>query len=249
MKRALRGALAGWLVLGAPAMADTGWPQYGGDQGGQRHSIAAQLTPGNVARLGQVWSYSTGVLTRHAGAVAKSAFENTPILDEGKLFVCSSFQEVSALDPGTGKEIWRFDPHLPDDPKINYPNSFNCRGVAYWKGSDGRGRIYLAANNRRLYALDAATGKPIAGFGDHGAAMIDDRKLERRGQLQFSSPPIIARGVVVVGSSVDDNQRVDELHGVVHAFDAMTGAPKWSFDPIQGPRAGASNVWAPLVGR
>src|SRR5262249_28089828 len=155
-----------------------------GDQGGQRHSTAAQLTPGNVGRLHQAWSYSTGTLTRHAGSISKSAFENTPILDEGKLFVCSSFQEVSALDPGTGKEIWRFDPHLPDEAKIDYPNSFNCRGVAYWKGSDGRGRIYLAANNRRLYALDAATGKPIADFGDHGAAVIDASKLARPGQMQ-----------------------------------------------------------------
>jgi quinoprotein glucose dehydrogenase len=246
MKRAL--LAAGWMAMVGPAVADTGWSQYGGDQGGQRHSAATQIAPANVARLRQAWSYSTGALTRHAGAVSKSAFENTPILNEGKLFVCSSLQEVSAIDPGTGKELWRFDPHLSDDMKLNYPNSFNCRGVAYWRGSDGKGRIYLAANNRRLYALDAATGKLIAGFGDQGAAVIDDSKLQRPGQMQFSSAPIISRGVVVVGSSVDDNQRVDELRGTVHAFDAMTGAPKWSFDPVQGPnlRAGASNVWAPI---
>jgi quinoprotein glucose dehydrogenase len=244
MKRAL--VVASCMLLVSPAMADTGWSQYGGDQGGQRHSTAAQITPGNVGGLRQAWSYSTGALTRHAAAISKWAFENTPILDEGKLFVCSSFQEVSALDPGTGKEIWRFDPHLSD--KVRFHDSFNCRGLAYWKGSDGRGRIYLAANNRRLYALDAATGKPLARFGDHGAALIDDRKLEHAGQMQFSSPPIVSHGVVVVGSSLDDNQRVDELHGVVRAFDAMTGAPKWSFDPVQGAnlRAGASNVWAPV---
>src|SRR5207244_1432560 len=112
-----------------------------------------------------------------------------------------------------GKEIWRFDPHLSDDRKLNYPNSFNCRGVAYWKGSDGKGRIYLAANNRRLYALDAGSGKLIESFGDHGAAVIDDHKLERPGQMQFSSPPIVSHGVVVVGSSLDDKQRVDELRG------------------------------------
>lgn len=159
MKRVL--LVTGCMLLASPGLADTGWSQYGGDQGGQRHSSAAQLTPGNVGRLRPAWSYSTGALTRHAGSVHKSAFENTPILDEGKLFVCSSFQEVSALDPGTGKEIWHFDPHVSDDAKINYPNSFNCRGVAYWKGSDGRGRIYLAANNRRLYALDAATESPL----------------------------------------------------------------------------------------
>jgi len=237
------------LVLTVPcAAAEPGWPAYGGDQGGQRHSSATQITPANVTGLRQAWSYSTGVMTRHAGSVAKSAFENTPILNEGKLFVCSAFQEVSALDPGTGREIWRFDPHLPDDTKLNFPNSFNCRGVAYWKTNDGKGRIYLAANNRRLYALDAATGKPIESFGQHGAAVIDDSKLQRRGQMQFSSAAIVSRGVVVVGSSVDDNQRVDELRGTVHAFDAMTGVAKWSFDPIQGQnlRAGASNVWAPI---
>lgn len=247
MKRALRGFVTGWMVLSAPALADNGWPQYGGDQGGQRHSSASQITPANVGQLHQAWSYSTGALTQHAGSVSKSAFENTPILDEGKLFVCSAFQEITALDPGTGKEIWRFDPHLPDDMKINFPNSFNCRGVAYWKGGDAKGRIFLAANNRRLYALDAATGKPIASFGDHGSAVIYDGKLERRGQMQFSSPPIVSHGVVVVGSSLDDNQRVDELRGTVHAFDATTGAPKWSFDPVQeNLRAGAANVWAPL---
>jgi quinoprotein glucose dehydrogenase len=246
MNRAL--VIIGCMLLASPGLADTGWSQYGGDQGGQRHSSAAQITPANVTGLRQAWSYSTGAQTRHAGSVSKSAFEDTPILDEGKLFVCSSFQEVSALDPGTGKEIWRFDPHLSDDRKLDYPNSFNCRGVAYWKGSDGKGRIYLAANNRRLYALDAATGQPVPGFGDHGAVVIDDRKLQHAGQMQFSSAPIVSRGILVVGSSLDDNQRVDELHGTVHAFDAMTGAPKWRFDPIQGQnlRAGASNVWAPI---
>ena len=239
---------ASCMLLASPALADTGWSQYGGDQGGQRHSSVSQITPANVTSLRQAWSYSTGALTRHAASISKAAFENTPILAEGKLLVCSSFQEVSALDPGTGKEIWRFDPHLPDDRKIDYPNSFNCRGVAYWKGGGGKGRIYLAANNRRLYDLDIATGKPIATFGDHGAAMIDGSKLERRGQMQFSSPPIVARGVVVVGSSLDDNQRVDEARGTVRGFDAMTGALKWSFDPVQGPnmRAGAGNVWAPI---
>jgi quinoprotein glucose dehydrogenase len=236
------------MMLTWPAWADTGWPQYGGDQGGQRHSTAIQITPANVGQLHQVWSYSTGALTRHAESISKSAFEDTPILDEDKLFVCSAFQEVSALDPGTGKEIWRFDPHLPDDRGLNFPNSFNCRGLAYWKGADGKGRIFLAANNRRLYALDVATGKPIESFGDHGSTVIYDGMLERRGQMQFSSPPIVSHGVVVVGSSLDDNQRVDELRGTVRAFDAMTGAPKWSFDPVQGAnlRAGAANAWAPL---
>ena len=224
----MRQFLAGWiatLLLAGPAWAGAaGWPQYGGDQGGQRHSPAAQITPANVGKLRQAWSYSTGALTRHARAIDASAFENTPILDEGKLFVCSPFDEVSALDPGTGRQIWRFDPHVSDDPDIDYPNSFNCRGVAYWKDANGRGRIYAVTNDRRLIALDAATGKPIESFGKHGTVVIYAGKMARPGQMQFSSAPIVSRGVVVVGSSLDDNQRVDELPGTVHAFDAMTGA-------------------------
>ena len=250
MKRVLFAAGMMGLAL-TKAQADTGWSQYGGDQGGQRHSAATQITPANVTGLRQAWSYSTGAMTRHAGSMRASRFQNTPILNEGKLFVCSAFQEVSALDPGTGKVIWRFDPHLSDDIKLDYPNGFNCRGVAYWKGSGGKGRIYFAANNRRLYALDAATGKPIESFGQHGSALIYDGKLRREGAMQFSSAPIISRGVVVVGSSIDDNQMVDEARGTVRAFDAMTGAARWSFDPlggdpVQGVRAGASNVWAPI---
>ena len=183
MKRVL--LTVGWMAAVAPAAADTGWSQYGGDQGGQRHSAAAQITPANVTGLRQAWSYSTEAMTRHAGSVSKSAFENTPILNEGKLFVCSAFQEVSAIDPGTGQEIWRFDPHLADDRKLDYPNSFNCRGVAYWKDGTGKGRIYLAANNRRLYALDAATGKPVESFGQQGSAVIYDGKLRRQGAMMF----------------------------------------------------------------
>jgi quinoprotein glucose dehydrogenase len=248
MTRHLGRLAAGLMWLSAPALADTGWPQYGGDQGGQRHSTATQITPANVGQLRQAWNYSTGDATRHAQALKGSSFENTPILDEGKLFVCSAFQAVSALDPGTGKEIWRFDPHAPDDPKLSYPNSHICRGVAYWKGPDGRGRIYLAANNRRLYALDAASGVPIQSFGDHGAAVIYDGALHHETEMEFTSAPIVSHGIVVIGSSLDDNQRVDELRGTVRAFDALTGAPKWSFDPVQGAnmRAGAANAWAPL---
>lgn len=234
-------------MAGRGIAAEPGWSHYGGDQGGQRHSTARQITPANVTGLREAWRYSTGALTRHkTGFSISVAFENTPILAEGKLFVCSSFQEVAALDPGTGRQIWRFDPRLPDD--LSYPNSFNCRGVVYWKGSDGKGRIFLAANNRRLYALDAATGKPITSFGQNGAAVIYDGKLRRKAAMQFSSAPLVSRGVVVVGSSIDDNQMVDEARGTVRAFDAMTGAIKWRFDPVQGKniRAGAANVWAPI---
>jgi quinoprotein glucose dehydrogenase len=68
--------------------------------------------------------------------------------------------------------------------------------------------------------------------------------------MQITSPPVVARGVVVVGSSIDDNQRVKEVSGAVRAFDALTGAPRWSWDPLASAPAsviaGAANVWAPM---
>jgi quinoprotein glucose dehydrogenase len=228
------------------------WGYYGGDQGGQRFSSAAQITPANVDRLEVAWTYSTGDLKRKGQAIERSAFENTPILAEGRLYVCSPFNEVSAVDPRSGRELWRFDPEIATD--VNYPNSYDCRGVAFWQASANgacSSRIYLNTNDRRLIALDAATGKPCADFGTQGTVKIDPELADaRRGAIQTTSAPIVTHGVVVVGSSIDDNQKVDEIRGTVRAFDAITGAPRWQFDPManagEGVRGGAANVWAPM---
>jgi quinoprotein glucose dehydrogenase len=236
------------MALAVPAMAGTGWPQYGGDQGGQRYSSASQITPANVGQLHQAWSFSTGAMTAHARAMDDASFEDTPILDEGKLFVCSPFYEVMALDPGTGRELWRFDPRVNDDPHQGYPEGFKCRGVAYGKDASGRGRIYLATADRRLIALDVASGMPVEGFGVHGTVTVSSGTLENTGQMQFTSMPLVSHGVVVVGSTFGDNRRAFELPGTVHAFDATTGAPRWSFDPLADAheKTGAANVWAPM---
>jgi quinoprotein glucose dehydrogenase len=233
--------------------ADVDWPFYGGDAGGQRYSTAGQVTPANVRDLKVAWTYSTGELARHD--LKHAAFENTPILAGGRLYVCSQFDAVSALDPGTGKPLWAFDPKV--DPKVSYPNDFVCRGVTYWRDPKApadapcAARIFLGTVDRRLFALDAATGKACADF--HGGQPVDVGEgvmLTRKGQMQITSPPVVVRETLVVGSSIDDNQRVREVSGAVRAYDPRTGAAKWSFDPLAnaGPDfvAGAANVWAPM---
>lgn len=242
-------------ALHVAAAPDVDWPFYGGDQGGQRYSTAAQITPQNVAALTVAWSYSTGDVASKGLALKHSAFEDTPIMAGGRLYVCSPFNEVSALDPGTGKPIWRFDPQI--DPNVRYPNDDVCRGVAYWRdpaappGAWCAERIYMNTNDRRLFALDAATGKLCPWFGTDGVVDISAGvHLFRDGEMQITSPPVVARGVVIVGSSIDDNQRVKEVSGAVRAYDARTGAPKWSWDPLASAPAdvvaGAANVWAPM---
>ncbi len=266
MHRTILWALIASLSIGMPALAaDPGWPAYGGDQGGQRYSPAAQITPGNVMQMKKAWTFSTGDMASKGDAMKASAFENTPILAEGRLYICSPFNEVSALDPGTGKQIWRFDPKV--DPDIDYPNGYTCRGVTFWRDpKPAKGicaaRIFAATVDDRLIALDAATGRPCPGFGDKGTIRIASVPAPvHKGEAQITSAPVVSHGVVVVGSSLDDNQRVREVHGVVHGFDAVTGAPKWNFDPIpRSPAApnaaswsgngaeqtGGANVWAPM---
>ena len=51
-------------------------------------------------------------------------------------------------------------------------------------------------------------------------------------EVQITSAPVVTHGLVIVGSSIDDNQRADAPRGTVHAFDAETGNLRWSFDPI-----------------
>jgi len=249
-------ALAACSPPRAPtASADVDWPFYGGDAGGQRFSSAGQITPANVRGLKVAWTYSTGELARHGKQLRHASFENTPILAGGRLYVCSQFNAVSALDPATGKAIWQYDPKV--DPDIEYPNDNICRGVTYWRDpaaparSPCTERVYLPTADRRLIALDAASGARCTGFGKNGVVDVGgDVTLVHAGQMQITSPPVIARDTIVLGSSIDDNQRAREITGAVRAYDVRTGALRWTFNPLAaagpGVVAGAANVWAPM---
>jgi quinoprotein glucose dehydrogenase len=230
------------------------WDYWGGDAGGTRFSSIAQITPANVNNLVRAWEFHTRDLeTRPQAAMARTKFEATPLFVEDSLIFCSPFNEVIALDPGTGAEKWRFDPRISTEQRP--ANRFNCRGVAYWvdpqaaSGAACRSRIFTATNDVRIIALDARDGKPCEGFGENGEVKIDvGIKLLWPGEFQFTSAPVVSRGVIVVGSSIADNVRVDAPLGTVRAFDARTGQPRWNWDPLEhrGIEAGHANVWAPI---
>ncbi len=101
----------------APALAaEPGWPTYGGDQAGSRFSPAHQITPANIDGLRREWIYHTGDVARRPPALIKRIkFETTPILVDDKLVLCSSFNEVIALDPASGRQLWRYDPKVAAD--------------------------------------------------------------------------------------------------------------------------------------
>lgn len=236
-------------AVAAPASAQSSeWPVYGGDAAGHRFAAANQITGANVAGLRLAWVYRTGDLLRRHGR-----FEATPLLVDGSLIVSSPLGRVSALDPLTGLERWTYDPHI--DLHGDY-GDFANRGVSTWldvaatAGAACRRRIYLGTVDARLIALDAASGTPCDDFGAHGMVDLTRDLLnapDELGEFEVTSPPAVVGNLVVVGSSVGDNNRLDAPNGVIRAYDARTGAERWSWDPI--PRTPGARDTTPGRGR
>lgn len=242
------------VVLGSPSASASAWEHWGSDPGGMRFSPLDQILPSNVGTLVRAWEFGTGDLAgRPPELMKRTKFEATPLFVDDSLVFCSPFNEVIALDPGSGQQKWRYDPKISTGQRL--ANRYVCRGVAYWvderatPGTPCHARIFMGTNDARLIALDARTGVPCAEFGKGGEIRLDvGMNLEWPGEFQITSPPVVSRGVVVVGSSIGDNRRVDAPLGTVRAFDARTGASRWSFDPLvhDGVTAGQANVWAPM---
>ena len=228
------------------------WTAYGHDEGGSRYSPLAQVTPRNVGQLKVAWVSRNGDFSDGSRTGSPSAFEATPLMVAGTLYVVTSFSRVLALDPQTGAQRWAYDPKI--DLARSYANALVQRGVATWvdplraPGQPCHRRIFLATLDARLIALDARTGSPCADFGKQGQVDLSQGvgAIHAHGDYSMTSPPAIddADGLVVVGSSIADNGSVSMPRGVVRAFDARSGARRWSFDPVpRNPNDPAHKTW------
>jgi len=246
-----------WLVSGAHAQVRTeaGWPSYGGDAGGARYSLASQIDRSNVAKLKVAWTYRTGAFPHDAELDHKAAFEATPILVDGRLFLSTPYDHVIALNAETGAKIWEFDPKL----ELPYGASeVTSRGVSAWREKSAKSgqpcalRIFIGTLDARLIAVDGVTGKPCTDFGLNGEVdLANGVRLRDPGDYQVTSAPAIAKDLVITGSSIGDNRAVSVERGIVRAFDVRTGAQRWSWDPIPwaldtNPRTGAGNAWSTI---
>jgi quinoprotein glucose dehydrogenase len=258
------------ITTGAAAVADSGWPAYGGDAGGTRYSPLAEITPANVAELRPAWIFRSGELGQGVKDWRRSAFEATPILYDATLYLTTSSTDVVAVNARDGTLRWRHDSQSRKD--LHYSDGVS-RGVSLWVDEASapealcHASIYAPTLDGRLLALDAATGKLCTDFGEHGAVNLLNgvRSQFKEGDewrnYLVTSPPAILDGKVIVGSSIGDNRAVLEELGTVRAFDAKSGTLVWSWDPI--PRdaanpvfkewsaervqtASAANAWAPL---
>ncbi len=259
------------IVFGALSVADAqkqkssgDWSAYGRDAGASRFSPLDQINRGNIAKLKNAWTYRTGAEEVKAAGAKNAAFESTPILVDGLLYLTTPYSRVIALDPATGAEKWIFDPQIALDRRYSEQTS---RGVSAWPAATDKKkasrRIFVATLDARLIALDAATGKTISDFGENG--QVDLKRDVRFGKYndyqnyQVTSPPAVIGNLVVVGSAIGDNGGVEMERGVVRAYDTVTGKLRWSFDPIptaekdpahktwageSSTKTGAANAWS-----
>jgi len=246
MIRSLLGAV---LALCIHQAAAESWHAYGGNRGGERYSALDQINRGNVARLEPAWTYRTGEPERFPERFEDSSFESTPIIVGDKLVLCTPFNRIVALDPASGAEQWTFDAEVSlDNPQAMI---YKCRGITQWTdplaapGTACRTRLFMGTSDSRLFAIDGETGERCAGFADNGEVFVEPSKeLLFPGEVHLDSPPVVVNGVVVIGSSIADNQRAEGQSGRVSAYDARTGALRWRFDPIpRDPADPAANTW------
>ncbi|MEN5090400.1 glucose/quinate/shikimate family membrane-bound PQQ-dependent dehydrogenase [Pseudomonas protegens] len=239
----------------APAIPDGDWQAYGRTEFGDRYSPLKQITPANIGKLQEAWRIRTGDMPTAKDPV-EITNQNTPLKVNGKLYACTAHSKVLALDPDTGKEIWRFDPQIqgPNGDDFRGWAHMTCRGVSYYdeanfKNTDAISqpatlspagqaiaascprRLFLPTADARLIAINADTGKVCEDFGNKGAV---DLKAGigpfTPGGYYSTSPAAITRNLVIIGGHVTDNESTNEPSGVIRAFDVHDGHLVWNWD-------------------
>ena len=183
------------------------WLTTGRDFGKGHYSPLAKINKSNVEQLGFAWDYDTQT---------NRGLEATPIFVDGVIYTSGSTGKAYALDAKTGKEIWAFDPHA--DLRMNRESCCDevSRGVAVWEG-----KVFVAAYDGMLYALDAATGKVI---------WKADTIIDKTKGYVVSGAPEVAGHVVVIGNSGAEY----DARGYVSAYDLDTGKFAWRFFTVPG---------------
>ena len=259
-------SIPGALPESTKAIANGEWPAYAGTYAASRYSPLAQIDPGNAKNLRVAWRWkSPDMAVRAANPAIGPSFanESTPLMVGGVLYTPTSLSQVAAIDAATGETKWVYDPKIHENG-LGMPANLGWlhRGVAYWRNGDDE-RIVMLTAFAQLIVLDARTGKPVASFGKDGRIDLVEglgRPVDRN-YYTMTSPPVIVRGVIVVGSSVFDWwAKRPSPPGDVRGFDINTGRLLWTFHTVaQGEEGGTetwendswkemgnANVWAPM---
>jgi len=184
------------------------WLSHGRDYNEQRYSPLDQINKQTISKLELEWSLDMGT-TR--------GLEATPIIDNGIMFVSSTWSVVHAIDAKTGKELWVYDPNVPRSWARKVCCDVVNRGVAVWEG-----QVYFGTIDGRLISLDAVTGEKTWEIN----TLIDTSK-----DYTITGAPRIANGKVFIGNGGAD---MGGVRGYVSAYNVKNGNLEWRFFTVPG---------------
>jgi len=252
-------AVSSIVISGAPgdSAVKGEWRYYAADNASTKYSPLDQINASNVGKLRVAWTHpqiDPQFAVSNPKLRLSNNYRSTPLMVGGMLYATNAIGLVEAFDPETGRTVWR--QKIEDEFSGNPGLGGALRAIAYWgEGAESRILTYYKQN---LYALNPKTGEPIASFGTGGH--VD---LSIDGKFLWNAPPLVTRDLVVVGSSMpeqDSSISKSGPAGEVRAFDVRTGRPRWTYRviPREGEAGvetweneswrytGAGNVWAPM---
>ena len=267
-----------------PPSTSTGeWPTYGGDLASSKYSPLDQIDARNFASLRLAWRMKSpdGFLsmTMPDGtewhAESKVIFDElnrldpkrwrdgqppfvqnykaTPLMVGGTLYVNTPSSVGAAYDARTGALKWIYNPKSYESGTTTMSLRWNQRGVAYWRDGDDE-RIYWGTGDGYLIAVNARTGRPIAGFGNNGKVdLMEGLPRAKRGQRDYlnaltysvQSPPIVVRDLVITPAAISSLVKdKEQIPGWIRAFDARTGKVRWTFQTVPSKGEPGAETWS-----
>jgi quinoprotein glucose dehydrogenase len=233
-------AAALFAALFAPALySQTDWPVYGHDQSGQRYSPLTKINVRNVSKLRMAWQYGIdpGSVNLDAATRFLTSTEAVPIMAGGILYAPTLNHTIVALEPETGKEVWKYD--------LGKAAGAPLRGVTYWQGDSGApAQILAGTSDGRLIAINAKTGKLVPGFGNEGTVDLKAGVTEKfpGAPYHMASPGMIYRNLIVTGAQGKEDDP-DGPAMDVRAWDLHTGKLVWTFHTIPHPGEPGYETW------
>ncbi|MCA9737481.1 MAG: PQQ-binding-like beta-propeller repeat protein [Gemmatimonadota bacterium] len=245
------GLLLALLTVVPPLAAQSGapggtWPVWGGDAGATRYTALDRIDADNVRDLEVVWRWRMD----GEDLPPEPRSQTVPLMVDGVLYLTAGLDRaVVALDAATGTTLWTWHPGEGVRAE-RAPRRNSGRGVASWS-ADGERRIVTITPGFHLVALDAATGRPVPGFGREGVVDLMEGLrvppgVDPVGMIGNSSPPVIANDVIIVGPAFQTGFRppsMANVKGDIRGFDVRTGRELWAFRTIPEPGEPGSETW------
>jgi alcohol dehydrogenase (cytochrome c) len=191
------------------------WLIYGRTYDNQRFSPLTQITTKNVSQLRPVWAMSLGTL---------DGVEATPLINDGVMYVTSAYSNVFAFNARNGRQLWKYAPKPPEGLGTVLCCGPVNRGVAIYGEL-----VYVLTLDARLVALKKATGEVAweQSLGDWKAG------------ISATGAPYVVKGMVIAGIAGGEYG----VRGYLKAFDAASGAPKWTTYTVPEPGEPGGDTW------